>query len=187
MIYLLVVLGGSAAEGRFVGLVLGGSAFLAFDFLFLRPYYTLALADPLDWLVLLTFLVTSIVAAELLDRLRRHAELADQRAVELDRLSTLGAETLNAARAEQALMAIATVIRSAVSVERCALFVREGATLRSVGETEIDATDRTLIDPGSLLGYVVQSGQAAIEREDNTLRVLPSRSPGGGGRAHCNM
>jgi two-component system sensor histidine kinase KdpD len=174
MIYLLVVLGGSAAEGRFAGLVLGGTAFLAFDFLFLRPYYTLTIADPLDWLVLLTFLVTSIVAAELFDRQRRHAELAEKRALELDRLSTLGAETLNAARAEQALAAIATVIRSAVSVERCALFVREGATLRAVGDTENDDSDRTLIDVGSLLGYVVQSGQAAIEREDGTLHLLPS-------------
>ena len=174
MIYLLVVLGGSAAEGRFVGLVLGGTAFLAFDFLFLRPYYTLTIADPLDWLVLLSFLVTSIVAAELLDRQRRHAELAERRAVELDRLSTLGAETLNAARAEQALIAIATVIRSAVRVERCALFVRDGATLREVGRTEIDDTAPTLIESGSLLGYVVQSGQAAIEREDGTLHVLPS-------------
>jgi two-component system, OmpR family, sensor histidine kinase KdpD len=177
MIYLLVVLGGSAAEGRFVGLILGGSAFLAFDFFFLQPYNTLTITDPLDWLVLFTFLVTSVVAAELLDRLRRHAELAEQRAVELDRLSTLGAETLNAARAEQALMAIATVIRSAVSVERCALFVREGGTLRAVGETETDVTDRTVIDPGSLLGYVVQFGQAAIEREDGTLRVLPIDRP----------
>lgn len=177
MIFLLVVLGGSAAEGRFVGLVLGASAFLAFDFLFLRPYYTLAIADPLDWLVLLTFLATSIVAAELLDGLRRHAELAEQRAVELDRLSTLGAETLNAARAEQALMAIAAVIRSAVGVEHCALFVREGSTLRVISEAVADAIDRTSIESGSLLGYVVQSGQAAIEREDNTLRVLPNDRP----------
>jgi two-component system, OmpR family, sensor histidine kinase KdpD len=177
MIYLLVVLGGSAAGGRFVGLVLGSTAFLAFDFLFLRPYYTLAIADPLDWLVLFTFLVTSIVAAELLDRLRRHAELAEQRAVELDRLSTLGAETLNAARAEQALVAIATVIRSAVSVERCALFVSEGASLRSVAGTDVGGSDHTLIDADSLLEYVVRSGQAAIEREDGTLHLLSVNRP----------
>ena len=176
MIYLLVVLGGSAAGGRVVGVALGCTAFLAFDFLFLRPYYTLAIADPLDWLVLFTFLVTSVVAAELLDRLRRHAELAEQRAVELDRLSTLGAETLNAARAEQALTAIATVIRAAVRVDHCALFVSEGATLRSVGERQ-NATDGTLVDPKSLLGYVVQSGQAAIERDDGTLHVLPVDRP----------
>ena len=103
LIYLLVVLGGSASGGRFVGLFTGGLAFLGFNLFFLPPYYTLVVADPLDWLVLVAFLATSIVAAELLDRQARHAALAEARARELDRLSTLGAETLNAARADQAL------------------------------------------------------------------------------------
>ena len=99
LIYLLVVLGGSAAGGRILGIALGVSAFLLFNVLFLPPYNTLSITNPLDWLVLFTFLVTSVVAAELLDRLRRNATLAEARASELDRLATLGAETLNAARA----------------------------------------------------------------------------------------
>jgi two-component system sensor histidine kinase KdpD len=172
LVYLLVVLGGSAAEGRRVGFALGIAAFVCFNFLFLRPYYTLTIADPLDWLVLFAFLVTSLVAAELLARQRRLAELADQRATELDRLSTLGAETLNAARAEQALAAIAGVIKSALGVERCELFVREGPSLRAVGDVGPDRVTHAPIDPESLLGYVVKSGQSAVERDDSTLRVV---------------
>lgn len=171
LVYLLVVLGGSAAEGRRVGLALGGAAFLSFNFLFLPPYYTFTIADPLDWLVLVAFLVTSVVAAELLARLKGQANLARQRTIELDRLATLGAETLNAARADQALAAIATVIRSTIGVDECALFVREGATLRAVNATA-PGDRQAPIDPASLLGYVVQFGQAAIERGDATLRIL---------------
>ncbi|HVZ47229.1 MAG TPA: DUF4118 domain-containing protein, partial [Gemmatimonadaceae bacterium] len=103
LIYLVVVLGGSAASGRRVGLSLAGAAFLLFNYFFLPPYNTLVIADPLDWLVLVAFLVTSAVAAELLHRQRRQASIAAARADELDQIATLGAETLNAPRAEQAL------------------------------------------------------------------------------------
>ncbi|HMA01568.1 MAG TPA: DUF4118 domain-containing protein, partial [Gemmatimonadaceae bacterium] len=41
LLYLLVVLVGSAVDGSALGLTLAGSAFLLFDFLFLPPYYTL--------------------------------------------------------------------------------------------------------------------------------------------------
>jgi two-component system sensor histidine kinase KdpD len=41
-------------------------AFLAFDWFFLPPYNTLLVRNPFDWLVLFVFLVTSIVAAQLL-------------------------------------------------------------------------------------------------------------------------
>ena len=67
MLYLLVVLGGSAA-GRIAGLSVSVAAFLLFNVFFLPPYNTIVISDPLDWLVLLSFLVTSVVATELLDR-----------------------------------------------------------------------------------------------------------------------
>ncbi|HET7456178.1 MAG TPA: ATP-binding protein [Gemmatimonadaceae bacterium] len=68
LVYLLVVLGASAHRGRAIGFVVSGLAFAAFNFLFIPPYYTLAVADPLDWIALLAFLVTSAVATQLLSR-----------------------------------------------------------------------------------------------------------------------
>lgn len=70
LVLLLVVLGASARGGRTVGVFASGASFLAFDAFFLPPYGTLSLSNPLDWLVLVTFLVTSVVAAELLHRQR---------------------------------------------------------------------------------------------------------------------
>lgn len=172
LVYLLVVLGGSAAEGRRVGFGLAIASFLCFNFLFLAPYYRLTISDPLDWLVLITFLATSVVAAELLARLRRNAELAELRAVELDRLSTLGAETLNAARAEQALTAIAAVIRSAIGVDHCALFVRDGGSLRPIGDPGPESNTGSVIGTASLLEYVAQTGHATIQQHDATARVI---------------
>ncbi|HEX5970439.1 MAG TPA: DUF4118 domain-containing protein [Gemmatimonadaceae bacterium] len=119
LVFLLVVLGGSSAGGRLLGITLAGAAFALFDVVFVPPYLTFRVADPLDWLVLVAFLVTGIVAAQLLERQRRDADIARQRAAEIDRLATLGAETLNAPRPADALRAIAEVIRQAMQVDRC--------------------------------------------------------------------
>jgi two-component system, OmpR family, sensor histidine kinase KdpD len=85
--YLLLVLGASAREGRVVGLVLAVLCFLLFNFFLLPPLYTFAIEDPLAWWVLVAFLVTGTVAAELLHRAQRAVALAEQRAVEIERLA----------------------------------------------------------------------------------------------------
>ena len=70
LVFLLVVLGASAAGGRILGLSTALIAFLAFDYFFLPPYNTLLVRNPFDWLVLFVFLITSMVAAQLLYRAR---------------------------------------------------------------------------------------------------------------------
>ena len=70
LVFLLVVLGASAAGGRTLGITIAVAAFLVFDWFFLPPYNTLVVRNPFDWLVLVAFLITSIVAAQLLYRAR---------------------------------------------------------------------------------------------------------------------
>lgn len=133
LLYLLVVLGGSSAGGRTLGITLAVSAFVVFDVGFLPPYNTLVVADPGDWIVLLAFLVTGVVAAELLAQQRREAEVARERTSEIDRLATLGAETLNAPRPEDALRAIAEVIRHSMQTDRCEITFVADDELRASG------------------------------------------------------
>jgi K+-sensing histidine kinase KdpD len=73
LVYLLLVLFASAREGRVIGIAMSFLCFLAFNFFLLEPYYTLRLHNPLDWFVLVAFLVTGVVAAELLTRTKRLA------------------------------------------------------------------------------------------------------------------
>jgi two-component system, OmpR family, sensor histidine kinase KdpD len=70
LVFLLVVLASSASGGRVLGVAIALVAFLIFDWFFLPPYNTLLLRNPLDWVVLVAFLITSFVAAELLYRAR---------------------------------------------------------------------------------------------------------------------
>ena len=70
LVFLLVVLGASAAGGRSLGITIALTSFLLFDWLFLPPYNTLLVRNPFDWLVLVVYLITSLVAAQLLYRAR---------------------------------------------------------------------------------------------------------------------
>jgi len=155
LVYLLIVLGASAAGGRALGLVVAGLAFLAFDFFFLVPYLTLVIQNPLDWLVLFAFLVTSVVAAQLLYRANATAEEATARAIEVDRLAALGAETLNAADADEALRAIADVIRHSIDADECEIYLSGAPGVK----------------PGSLVQWILDHGASAVELADGTVRV----------------
>ncbi|MDP9279035.1 MAG: DUF4118 domain-containing protein, partial [Gemmatimonadota bacterium] len=70
LVFLLVVLASSASGGRVLGVAIALVAFLVFDWFFLPPYNTFLVQNPLDWVVLVVFLITSFVAAELLYRAR---------------------------------------------------------------------------------------------------------------------
>ena len=156
LVYLLIVLASSAGGGRALGLTVAALSFLCFDFFFLVPYLTFVIQNPLDWLVLVAFLVTSVVAAQLLYRANATAEEATARAIEVDRLAALGAETLNAADADEALRAIADVIRHSVEVPECEIYRR-------------DVAGR--ITPGSLVEWILDHGTSAVELSDGTVRV----------------
>jgi two-component system, OmpR family, sensor histidine kinase KdpD len=94
LVFLLVVLGASAGGGRALGISTAITAFLIIDLVFLPPYRTLLVRNPLDWLVLVVFLIVSVVAAQLLYRAR-----SERRAVE-------GAEALREAdKLKDALLA----------------------------------------------------------------------------------
>ena len=176
LVYLLVVLGGSTQGGRALGLSLAVAAFLAFNFFFIPPYHTLAIADPLDWLVLGSFLVTAAVAAQLLAFARSEASTAQRRAAEIGHLSSLGLETLNAGRADESLAAIADVVRETLGVARCEIFLRDEQSstlmLGAASGTEPPAAPQVATYGGaSLLEWVARNGRPAVEREDGTVRV----------------
>lgn len=197
LLFLLVVLGASAAGGRVLGLAVAAGAFLAFDYLFLPPYHTLVIADPLDWLVLLTFLTTSVVAAQLLDRARANTAIAVARAREVDRLATLGAETLAAPSAADALQSIAEVIRVALSAQLVELYrldtrggllrttIARDAPTNAAPEQALaswfgsrvrvalqlpDGTTR--LDPGSIVGLDARIVDRTLDVRDQSVGVL---------------
>jgi two-component system sensor histidine kinase KdpD len=176
--YLLIVLAASARSGRLAGLTLSFVCFLAFNFFMLPPNYTLAIADPRDWLVLLAFLLTGGVGAELFHRVRRQASLASLRAAELDRLGMLGAETLAAGRVEDAARAIARVTQTQLGVEWCEIHVPNEDTdqLEALAAASSAESHGASIAAG-LLRAAVERGVVVVERLDGTTHLRPAGEP----------
>jgi two-component system, OmpR family, sensor histidine kinase KdpD len=186
--YLVVVLGASARGSRLLGFSLAVLAFACFNYFFVPPFHTFAVADPLDWWVLGAFLVTSAIATQLLSEARHQAAEAHRRAADVDRLAVVGAEALNANRAEDALTAIAGVIRVAVSVQRCeihlahsehdvVLAAASGSMLPRSSNADVeDARALGLPDEARLVAWVAEHGQLAALRVDGAMRF----SEGGG-------
>ncbi|HEX8430256.1 MAG TPA: DUF4118 domain-containing protein, partial [Longimicrobium sp.] len=164
--YLLLVLAGSARGTRTRGIFLAFVCFLAFNFYFLPPYDTFVIDRELDWLVLVTFLAVAMVAAHLLYLLRREADEARSRADEINRLATLGAETLNAGRAEDALHAISEVIRATTGAEVCEIYLpgEDGFRLAS------DATGAR--GSPATAELAAERGAVVAELRDRTTRIV---------------
>jgi two-component system sensor histidine kinase KdpD len=169
--YLLLVQGGSARGGRPLGMALAATAFLCFDLFFLPPFGTLTIQDPLNWLVLVAFLGTSVLSAQLLYRAQAEADAARQRAAEIDRLAALGAETLNVARAEDALTAIVSMIRTSLRLDGCAVYMTDAASrkVRLASQSGSAADHSPLND--RLVDWVAAEGKSALEQVDGTTRL----------------
>jgi two-component system sensor histidine kinase KdpD len=171
LVLLLVVLGAGAQGGRALGIGIGVASFLLFDWFFLTPLHTFVIANPLDWLVLFAFLATSIVAAQLLHREQESARIARARAAEVDRLATLGAEALAAARAEDALAAVASMIRESTGAESCSLYIAEerGVRLGAASPARVAASGAIPVPP--LVDWVAKEGAPAAQTSGGTTRL----------------
>jgi two-component system sensor histidine kinase KdpD len=122
LVYLLLVLTGSAFGGRVLGLVLSVLGFVAIDYFFQVPYDHLSVESRLDWFVLGAFVVTAGIAASLFARAQAATDRAHARSDEVRRLSQLGAELLGAGTAEHALSAIADKVRESLRATTVVMF-----------------------------------------------------------------
>lgn len=83
LIFLLVVLGGSASGARGLGTALGVSGFLLINYYYQEPFGTLGVAKSIDWVVLVGFIATAVVATHLVQVARDAANRANARAAEV--------------------------------------------------------------------------------------------------------
>jgi len=174
--YLLVVLGGSAREGRVVGLVMAVVCFLLFNFFLLQPLYSWTIEDPLDWWILVAFLITGTVAAQLLHRAQHAAALAEERAVEIQRLAREAehvAALKEADRLKDALLAtVSHDLRTPLtSIRATAAEIREdGHASAAIIEEEAERLNRLVTD---LLDFSrIRAGALPVEAQLNTADDL---------------
>ena len=170
LVYLLIILGGSAFGGRALGVVLAILGFLSIDYFFQQPFGLLSVESGLDWFVLVTFLITAGVAANLLARAQAAADRERGRSEEVARLSRLGAELLGSGTAANALGAIAEKTRDTVHADTVTVFRLRGL--------EGDSA----LEPLALRGQVERSDRASSHEALEAARQGVSVTVGSDGR-----
>jgi len=92
--FLLAVLVVSALWGLQPSIFLAVLATLAYNYFFLPPLYRFTIADPQNWVALLAFLITAVIASQLSERVRREALQSNQRRREVERLYSFSQQLL---------------------------------------------------------------------------------------------
>ncbi|AHG89124.1 ATP-binding region ATPase domain protein [Gemmatirosa kalamazoonensis] len=171
---LMVVLFGSVLGGRALGLAIALGGFLIINYFFQFPYFDIAVHDPADWLVLVTFVVTADVASRLLARAQRQTAAAQRRAAEVQRLADLGAETLAAGTSVQALQAVADVVATTLHLDWCELWdvAADGAARRVAASPPAPAAESTAVDPALLARLRESASTAARQGADERARAF---------------
>ena len=86
LIFLLPVLGCTVLWGLTSGVIAGFLSFLAFNYFFIQPYFTLIVHNTLDLITLFVFLIVAVVVSQLIGQARQAEKLAKKREWEALRL-----------------------------------------------------------------------------------------------------
>lgn len=165
--FLVAVLVVSAFWGLRYSVFLAVLATLAFNYFFLPPFGTLTIADPQNWIALLAFLATAIIASQLSERARREALQAHQRRREIERLYGFSQQLLTTENVPELLNVLPRFVVDNFGVGAAALFVpgREDIYRSGPNTRELDA---------ERLRSVTARGEPAID-SDQGLCFAPLR------------
>ncbi|PYQ63907.1 MAG: hypothetical protein DMF53_08920 [Acidobacteria bacterium] len=156
-IYLVAVLGLAAWGGWAVGATASLAAMLCFNYFFLPPTGTLTIAEPANWVALISFLIASTFASRLVATARREAAEAQRRRQEVEILYELSF----------ALFAVSQ--RPGVLGEAAA------RTLRAIGADSglllLGDTDSSM-ETASTVGEPVETEEAALREARESRRLV---------------
>jgi two-component system, OmpR family, sensor histidine kinase KdpD len=125
--YLLLLLFVAASSRLLVAITASMVAAFAFDFYFLPPVGTLAIADPQNWMAFVTFLVVGLVASRLSSVARDRQGEAVARRDELGRLFDLSRDVLRATGGDEAMHRLAQSVAQRFALDYVAICLPSAA------------------------------------------------------------
>ncbi len=121
--FLLIVLGLASRWGLTIATTTALVATLAFNYYFLPPIGTFTIADPQNWIALLAFLISAILASRLSERARRETMNATRRRKEVERLYSLSQQLLATENVMELLNSIPHMVRDAFGLKAAAMYL----------------------------------------------------------------
>jgi two-component system sensor histidine kinase KdpD len=183
--FLLVVVGAAANGGLGPGATAAALGFLAFDFLFIPPYYTFVVADRQDYLSLAAYLLVAVVISALVGELARRRRQAEQRERETRTLYELSSSLVAQGSLDEVLASVTRTVRGLFDLAGCAILLpdpeqEQGRGVRvAAAAGQVPADLDGMPSAGVLLPArsMVRAGTGRLE-PGKTLTV-PMRGPAG--------
>jgi two-component system sensor histidine kinase KdpD len=170
--YVVVILLIATAWGIAESTIASVAAMLCFNFFFLPPVGTLTIADPQNWVALVAFLLTAIVASQVSGRARIRNIEALARQSELERLYTLSRALLLSESGSSVAGVIARHIADAFSLRAVGIYDQLRDVVAWAGPSEVGSSDDALREaarrgvmvrePGGLIVLAIQLGGQSI-------------------------
>jgi two-component system sensor histidine kinase KdpD len=148
---LLFILVLAAKWGLQYAVVLSIAATVCYNFFFLPPVNTFTISDPQNWLALLAFLATAIIASRLAERARREASDARARQRELEVLFRLSRELLQSESIATMLSSIPATAASLTTSRSGMLYLLDGDRLYQAGRDVVSEVEIPHLRQRSLL------------------------------------
>ncbi len=125
MVFLVLVVWTATQAGMLLSLFIALLCALSFDYFFLPPFHTFILAGAQEWVGMLSFLASSLVAGRVAERARTQARQAQQRREDVERLYTLSQEMMLYEDAERLTGELPGIIHRIFGLDGVVLYVRD--------------------------------------------------------------
>jgi len=156
--FLISVLIVSALWGLRYALFTAFVATAAFNYYFLPPIGTFTITGTQNWIALLAFLTTAVIASQLSDRARKQTEEAVSRRRELERLYSFSQQLLTADNVLQLLNEVPQHVIDSFGVAAAAVYVPEKGNIYRSG---IESPDLN----ADQLKSIIARGEPMMDRE----------------------
>jgi two-component system sensor histidine kinase KdpD len=181
---LMIVLLISAAWGLRYAIFTAVFATVAYNYFFLPPLYRFTIADPQNWIALLAFLLTAVIASQLSESARRSAMYADQRRREVERLYSFSQQLWLSENVFELLNVVPKHIVDSFEIKGAALYLE--------GKQEayfFDQPSRSLF-PIDELKAISDRGEPVLDRERRICYMplrMGVRTVGALGFSDCDL
>lgn len=183
--FLLVVLVVAATSRLWVAVTVSVVAVLCFNYFFIPPLGTFVVAEPQNWLALVSFLAVSLVASNLSAVARARTAEALSRRDEQARLFDLSRDVLVLPDSRAALTALARAVARRFDLEYLAIALPAGETweISSAGAEDVSLDPRQLAAALAAAQTTLEfdaysrtySGHRELAADGRTVRLVPLR------------
>jgi two-component system sensor histidine kinase KdpD len=182
MVYLLAVMASAVLFGRGAGVVASVASFLAFNFFFVKPYYTLSVTDDDELVALVLLLVTGVITGQLTALLRERARDAERRETEAvllyDAVRLVSEPDIRAA-----LATTAERLRRELGVDAVLIAFGKESPVNAeaaAGDAEAVAMAREAALPGAILGAGKAPTEDSAGSPGRWIRIVAPRAGASG-------